>query len=133
MIFRPARRFAKSLLLRPRKRSDWHPRRPFRLPSVNFPKVSLRRSVQGRCFSNLPLPCHSAYIQRITRFSSMKIAVVIPTLALSVLLARAEDKIDFAKSIQPILEKRCVECHGEKKQKGDLRLDSKAELAKAEK
>ena len=63
----------------------------------------------------------------------MKIAVVIPTLAVSILLARAEDKIDFAKSIQPILEKRCVECHSEKKTKGDLRLDSKAELAKAEK
>jgi hypothetical protein len=63
----------------------------------------------------------------------MKIAVVIPTLAISILLARAEDKIDFAKSIQPILEKRCIECHGEKKQKGDLRLDSKAELAKTEK
>jgi hypothetical protein len=63
----------------------------------------------------------------------MKIAVVIPTLAISILLARAEDKIDFAKSIQPILEKRCVECHSEKKTKGDLRLDTKAELAKSEK
>lgn len=37
----------------------------------------------------------------------------------------AEDKIDFAKSIAPILEKRCVECHGPKKHKGGLRLDSK--------
>lgn len=38
---------------------------------------------------------------------------------------RAEDKIDFAKTIQPLLETRCLECHGEKKQKGELRLDTK--------
>ena len=31
---------------------------------------------------------------------------------------------DFAKSIQSVLEARCVDCHGSKKQKGDLRLDS---------
>ncbi|HVK59820.1 MAG TPA: c-type cytochrome domain-containing protein [Candidatus Kapabacteria bacterium] len=63
----------------------------------------------------------------------MKIAVLIPTLTLSALLARADDKIDFAKSVQPLLEKRCVECHNEKKTKGDLRLDTKAEAFKADK
>src|SRR3954470_8596320 len=46
-------------------------------------------------------------------------------LAAPILATRADDKVDFAKSIQPILEKRCIECHGAKKQKGDLRLDSK--------
>ncbi|MBC8245625.1 MAG: hypothetical protein H8E20_14675 [Verrucomicrobia bacterium] len=40
----------------------------------------------------------------------------------------AEDKVDFAKSIQGVLEARCIDCHGSKKQKGDLRLDKK-ELA----
>lgn len=63
----------------------------------------------------------------------MKIAVLIPSLAVSLLLARADDKVDFAKSIQPVLESRCIECHGEKKTKGDLRLDSKAEALKPEK
>ena len=63
----------------------------------------------------------------------MKIAVFIPTMAVTLLLARADDKVDFSKSIQPILEKRCIECHGDKKQKGDFRLDSKAEVAKADK
>ena len=29
---------------------------------------------------------------------------------------------DFTKSIQSVLEARCVDCHGSKKQKGDLRL-----------
>jgi mono/diheme cytochrome c family protein len=43
---------------------------------------------------------------------------------------RAE-KVDFAKSIQGIFEARCIDCHGPKKQKGDLRLDSQ-ETALAE-
>lgn len=55
----------------------------------------------------------------------MKIAVIIPVLAASLQFARADDKVDFVKSIQPLLEKRCIECHGDKKQKAELRLDSK--------
>ncbi len=38
--------------------------------------------------------------------------------------AWAADTVDFAKSIQPILQKSCLECHGAKKSKGKLRLDS---------
>lgn len=37
----------------------------------------------------------------------------------------AEDKVDFASEIKPILENACVQCHGPEKQKGKLRLDSK--------
>jgi hypothetical protein len=40
-------------------------------------------------------------------------------------LAAAENKVDFAKDIQPILQQQCFKCHGEEKQKGKLRLDSK--------
>ena len=40
---------------------------------------------------------------------------------------RAEDTF-FAKRIAPVLEQKCVACHGEKKQKGKLRLDSFAHL-----
>jgi len=43
---------------------------------------------------------------------------------------RAE-KVDFTKSIQGVFEARCIDCHGPKKQKGDLRLDSQ-EAALAE-
>ncbi len=32
----------------------------------------------------------------------------------------------FEKKIRPILVEHCLDCHGEKKQKGGLRLDSKA-------
>ncbi|MBX9681569.1 MAG: DUF1553 domain-containing protein [Gemmataceae bacterium] len=34
--------------------------------------------------------------------------------------------IDFAKDIEPLLAKHCIECHGPKKQRSDLRLDSRA-------
>lgn len=37
----------------------------------------------------------------------------------------ASAKVDFAKDIQPILTKSCVECHNANKTKGDLRLDNK--------
>jgi len=42
-----------------------------------------------------------------------------------------QDRVDFAKSVQGIFEARCIDCHGSKKQKGDLRLDKK-ETALAE-
>ena len=37
-------------------------------------------------------------------------------------------KVDFQKQVAPILLERCIECHGPKAQKGDLRLDAKAHL-----
>jgi hypothetical protein len=40
-------------------------------------------------------------------------------------LGAAERKIDFGKDVLPILEQQCVKCHGEDKQKGKLRLDSR--------
>jgi len=39
-------------------------------------------------------------------------------------VVHAEDKIDFAKQIRPIIADSCYKCHGEKKMKGKLRLDS---------
>src|SRR5688500_2452363 len=38
--------------------------------------------------------------------------------------AAAEDKVDFAKQVQPILAETCYSCHGPEKQKGDPRLDT---------
>lgn len=40
----------------------------------------------------------------------------------------AQGKVDFEKEIAPILVGRCVECHGPKEQKGDLRLDGRIHL-----
>lgn len=39
--------------------------------------------------------------------------------------APGAEKVDFAKQVVPILKDRCYECHGPKKDKGDLRLDTK--------
>lgn len=38
--------------------------------------------------------------------------------------------LTFDKDIKPIFEKSCFECHGEKKQKGKLRLDTLANALK---
>lgn len=46
------------------------------------------------------------------------------------LSARAADKIDFAKDVQPILAEHCLKCHGEDKQKGKYRIDTKADALK---
>jgi mono/diheme cytochrome c family protein len=57
----------------------------------------------------------------------MKKHIVIPV-ALAALASTPSLKsaeVDFARDIQPILEARCIQCHGPEKQKGKLRLDSK--------
>jgi len=40
--------------------------------------------------------------------------------------AMAEEFSFFESKVRPLLAERCIECHGEKKQKGGLRLDSKS-------
>ena len=45
-------------------------------------------------------------------------------------VAGADAKVDFVKDIQPIFEQACIKCHGPEKQKGELRLDSKAAALK---
>jgi mono/diheme cytochrome c family protein len=44
-------------------------------------------------------------------------------LAASVFLTAADDAV-FTATVKPILDRSCIECHGDKKQKGGLRLDS---------
>src|SRR5262245_51073214 len=39
--------------------------------------------------------------------------------------------VDFSRDIEPILIKRCFECHGPDQQKGRLRLDSRAAATQA--
>jgi mono/diheme cytochrome c family protein len=46
------------------------------------------------------------------------------------LLPSAPAAVDFAKEIAPILQTRCIECHGPDKQKAKLRLDTKADFFK---
>lgn len=53
------------------------------------------------------------------------VAILSGMIGLSSGAVRAQSKVDFAKDIQPIFQKSCIECHGAEKQKGKLRLDSK--------
>jgi hypothetical protein len=59
--------------------------------------------------------------------------LVLAALAVAVALpAPAQEKtrpgpvVDFARDVYPILQRSCFECHGPEKQKGKLRLDSRA-------
>mgnify|MGYP001181201777 CR=1 FL=1 len=52
-------------------------------------------------------------------------------LFLPALQAGEETQIDFVKQVKPILEKRCLSCHGSEKQKGKLRLDLKGAAMEA--
>ncbi len=49
---------------------------------------------------------------------------------LGLLSGRAQEPVDFAKSIQPVFETSCLSCHGPEKQKGKLRLDLKESALK---
>jgi mono/diheme cytochrome c family protein len=44
--------------------------------------------------------------------------------------ASTQSGITYEKDIKPIFDETCVKCHGEKKQKGKLRLDSLAAVQK---
>ncbi|MFM8979554.1 MAG: c-type cytochrome domain-containing protein [Planctomycetia bacterium] len=68
----------------------------------------------------------------------------LPALALLASVAHGEkkaDPVDFAKQVWPILEKRCIECHGQvtgtdgkvRGGKGGVTLDSKAAIAASKK
>jgi Planctomycete cytochrome C len=47
---------------------------------------------------------------------------------ISVASARAEEKVDFAKQVLPILQESCGKCHGEKKAQGKMRVHTAAAL-----
>lgn len=51
-------------------------------------------------------------------------------LCLSLLSSAHVSALDFGREIRPLLQKHCIECHGEKKNKADLRLDAKVHAFK---
>jgi hypothetical protein len=58
-----------------------------------------------------------------------KLSVVALLPVLSLIFLRAQSAPDFAREIQPIFEKNCYSCHGEKVQGAGLRLDRKESAA----
>jgi formylglycine-generating enzyme required for sulfatase activity len=65
-------------------------------------------------------------IQRPGLLAGPLLFVVGPSLA----FGQAPAAVDFQKQVRPILEAACVHCHGETKQQGDYRLDTKEEAFK---
>ena len=47
------------------------------------------------------------------------------------MLSLSTQAVDFKKDIAPVLEERCVKCHGAKKQKGEYRLSNAKDIVKA--
>jgi hypothetical protein len=64
----------------------------------------------------------------------LAIAIITATLTISVAAQNssqpAQTAVDFTRDIQPILQASCYECHGSKKTKAHLRLDSAAGIVK---
>ncbi|MEO2161983.1 MAG: c-type cytochrome domain-containing protein, partial [bacterium] len=53
---------------------------------------------------------------------------MLSTLLSLTLASPAPVDVDFLKDVYPILEANCIECHGPKKQKGDIRFDMREGL-----
>ena len=64
------------------------------------------------------------------RIRTVSTTLVVLILARGVRAADAPGVVFFEQNVRPLLVARCYECHSEKKQKGGLRLDSKAALLK---
>ena len=62
---------------------------------------------------------------------SRRLCLLVALLAVGLTRTGATAAVDFAKQIEPMLIKRCSECHGPDTQKAKLRLDSRAEALKA--
>ncbi len=58
---------------------------------------------------------------------AMRLRVSCTLLALSALLP-AQGEVEFVRDVAPILQRRCLECHGQEEQEGDLRLDRREAL-----
>jgi uncharacterized membrane protein len=58
------------------------------------------------------------------------IRIILPALCFAGVTtsAQAQDADFFEKRIRPVLIEHCTECHGADKQKGELRLDSRAAM-----
>ena len=61
-------------------------------------------------------------LRRISSFTCFTLAVLLSATASRAIESAAPP--DFDTAIKPFLEEHCVRCHGEKKHKGELRLDT---------
>jgi len=85
--------------------------------------ASLYRLLDMRAVSE-----HADFVKRKERWASLVLALWCCSGAVS--FVAAESPLDFDEHIRPILEANCYKCHGEKKQKGKLRLDAPGHIRK---
>ena len=62
--------------------------------------------------------------------SAKRFRPVVLTQLLCLTVSVGAKALDFDSEIRPLLQERCIECHGEKKNKADLRLDAKVHAFK---
>ncbi len=55
-----------------------------------------------------------------------RLKCLLAAVCLAPLAAHAEDEVDYARQIKPLLQGRCYGCHGATRQESDLRLDTAA-------
>jgi hypothetical protein len=55
-----------------------------------------------------------------------RLSLIFPPNFFCLLITASALAVDFDKEIRPVIQERCVECHGARKQKGELRLDAKS-------
>jgi hypothetical protein len=69
--------------------------------------------------------CKLASVRQRTDRNMKKTVILTLAIAVGGAVQANAAKIDFVKQIQPILKESCYECHGAKKKKGGLRVDTK--------
>ena len=77
------------------------------------------------------LPCCRRFVALPAGLAALALLAVPAFRADSSPPAPGARKVDFVKDVQPIFAKNCTGCHGETKQKADLRLDFKSSLMKS--
>lgn len=99
-----------------------------------FPADPISRLVLNLIFVRMNFPAHEE--RRLNASSGLKLVVILAIACLASLTSHrcaAEDKVDFASEIQPLLAKRCFACHGPDEAEGGLSFtDREHALAETE-
>ena len=87
---------------------------------------SIARSIEGSLRRPLRLPLALSIAAMVTSV----LGATAPILDLQSLPPAATNPIDFSRDIHPLFERSCLSCHGENKQRGGFRLDTRESALK---
>ena len=109
----------------------WAPDPPGALPGWHDAPSVEKRIASANKFSAFPPERGRAKFHRMSRRLQSAVTVCLLLGALAWSRAGEREGYDlFERRVRPVLVERCYDCHGEKKQKGGLRLDSAAAVLK---